>query len=110
MTSPPPSAVPRQVARVRRRLLLHSAADLLCRCWAAALALAAVWFLLQPLLLSEPTGWLRWGVAGGMAVAATGLAVGLALRRAPSDVAAALEIDRRFGLRERVTTAVTLSA
>src|SRR5262249_46788777 len=73
-----------------------------------ALALAAVWFLLQPLILGSPPEWLRWAVAGGCVGVGAVLAVVLAVVRAPSRLAAALSLDEKFNLRERVTTPLTL--
>jgi hypothetical protein len=49
-------------------------------------------------------------VAGGLAAAGTLAALLLALLRRPTRLATALALDERFGLKERVTTAVTLPA
>jgi hypothetical protein len=98
----------RQLARVRRRLFAQTLLVTLAWAWSAALAVAAAWFLAQPWLWAEPPGWLRWAVAGGLAGCGTLLAVALAVLRRPSHIAAALALDERFGLKERVTTAVTL--
>src|SRR5262245_35070316 len=103
------SPVQRQLARVSRRLFLQVFLDSLFWCLAGALILAAVWFLVQPLVLSAPPDWLRWALAGGLIVAGTALAVVLALVRRPSDLVAALVLDEKFNLRERVTTSLTLA-
>src|SRR5262249_24355695 len=103
-----PTLVQRQIARVGRRLFLHTLLDCLVWCWAGALVLSAVWFLLQPLVLTAPPEWLRWAVAGGCVGVGAILAVVLAVVRAPSRLAAALSMDERFNLRERVTTSLTL--
>jgi hypothetical protein len=103
-----PTVLQRQLARVSRRLFLQTLLDCLVWCWAGALAVSAVWFLLQPFLIESPPDWLRWAVAGGLAGAGAVLAVVLACVWAPSRLAAALSLDERFGLKERVTTMLTL--
>ncbi|MCC6419088.1 MAG: hypothetical protein IT429_12710 [Gemmataceae bacterium] len=110
MTRPALSPVEQQLRRVRRRLVVQTLLDRLAWCWAGALALAAGWFLLQPLVLPEAEEWVRWAVAGGLAAAATVLAVVLTRLAAPSRLGAALELDERFGLKERVTTSLSLGA
>jgi hypothetical protein len=105
----PASAVHRQVSRASHRLFVQTLLDSLVWCWTAALLTAVVWFLVQPLVLGKPDEWVRWAIAAGIFVIATGVGVALAWRRSPSHVAAALELDGRFQLRERVTTALTLA-
>jgi hypothetical protein len=51
----------------------------------------------------------RWAVAGGVFALATVAAVVRSLIRRPSPVHAALALDERFGLKERVTTGLTLA-
>jgi hypothetical protein len=97
-----------QVSRVSRRLWLQTLVNQLVWCWTGALAVGVGWFLVQPLVMAEPPAWLRWAVAGGAVAVATVLAVVLAWVRRPSPVAAALSLDERFGLKERVTTSLTL--
>jgi hypothetical protein len=97
-----------QISRVRRRLFLQKLLTYLVWSLVAALAAAAVWFLLQPLLIVDAAPWLRWTVLGAaVGVAALG-SFGLAMLKAPSAVTAALSLDERFQLRERVTTSLTL--
>jgi hypothetical protein len=105
------SATPldRQVARVRRRLLLQTLLERLAGGWLGSLACAAGWFIAEPYLLPDAAAWLRWAVAGGLAGAGTLLAVGRAVLNMPSLVAAGLALDERFHLKERVTTTLTLS-
>src|SRR5260370_19411423 len=102
------SVLQRQISHVRRRLFLQQLLTYLAWSWFGALAASALWFLVQPLLVPEAAPWLRWTVLGCGLVAATAGSVALALPRAPSAVAAALSLDERFQLRERVTTSPTL--
>jgi hypothetical protein len=103
------SLLHRQVARVHRRLALQTFLNSLAWCWAGAVLLAAGWFLLQPYLIDGAPDWLRWAVASGLAGVATLLAAALGLLRAPSRLTAALSLDSAFGLKERVTTSLTLT-
>ncbi len=98
-----------QVARVRRRLFGQMLLETLVWSWVGALALAAGWFLTEPYVHADAAPWLRWAVGGGLAGAGMVLAIVLAVRKTPSHVAAALALDERFHLQERVTTALTLS-
>jgi hypothetical protein len=98
----------RQVSRVRRRLFLQTLLNALVGCWLGALVLAAGWFLAQPFFFAEPWPLLRWVVLGGLVGTGTVLGVVLAWLRTPSSLAAALTLDERFGLKERVTTGLTL--
>jgi hypothetical protein len=99
----------RQVARVHRRLFLQTLLNFLTWCWAGAILLSAGWFVAQPHLLTQPPQWLRWVVAGGALGAGTVLAVVFAILRAPPKLTAALSLDSAFGLKERVTTSLTLA-
>src|SRR5947209_4759575 len=98
----------RQVARVRRRLVLQILVRLLVRCWLAALLGAVVWFLAEPFLVGDSRLPLRWSVLGAMVGTATLLAVALTMRQVPSSIVAALSLDERFQLKERATTSLTL--
>src|SRR5262249_22013066 len=99
----------RQIVRVNRRLFFQTLVNGIAWWWAGALALAAIWFVAQPFVVQAPPDWLRWAVAGGLVGVATVLAVALAVVRAPSKLAAALFLDEKFALKERVTTSLTLS-
>src|SRR5207248_11484683 len=70
--------------------------------------LASDWRLAQPVLLPGTADWLGWAVSGGLVLLATVLAATLACLAAPSRLAAALALDERFGLKERVTTSLSL--
>lgn len=104
------SAAPieRTVRAARRRLFLQALLNRLVACSAGALVLALGWLLAEPWLIETPPDWLKWAVAGGLAGVGTVLAVVLAVRAAPTRTAAALELDARFNLKERVTTALSL--
>jgi hypothetical protein len=108
MASSLPPILHRQLARVSRRLFAQTLLDCLVWCWAVALVLSVGWFLLQPYAVAAAPEWLRWAVAGGAVGAGTLLAVALAVVWTPSRLAAALLLDERFGLKERVTTSLTL--
>jgi hypothetical protein len=103
------SLLHRQVARVHRRMVLQTFLNSLAWCWVGAVLLSAGWFLLQPYLIDGAPDWLRWAVAAGLAGVATLLAVALGVLQAPSRLTAALSLDSVFGLKERVTTSLTLS-
>lgn len=102
--------VQKSVAAARRRLFLDALFSRLGVCWAVALAVSVGWFLAEPQLLAAPPAWLRWAVLGGAATLAAAVAVFWAARRTPTRSGAALELDRRFRLNERATTALGLDA
>jgi hypothetical protein len=97
-----------QVNRVSRRLLFQTLINRLI--WGVALALiaATVWFLLEPFVVAAAPPWLRWTVAAALAVVGVTVAVVLAVRSAPSQLASAFELDQKFELKERVTTSLSL--
>jgi len=109
MTLPARTLVERQVARVSRRLFIQTLLSHLAVAWAAALAATAGWLLAEPFALAEPQPQLRWIVLGVALGLATVTAVVTALRRTPGRTRAALSLDEQFQLRERVTTAYSLS-
>ncbi len=102
------SVLERQIQRVRRRLFVQAFMDYLLRCLAGALVAIAFWFVLQPLVLVEGSAW-RWPMALGLLACGTLAALVLARWRAPSSLDAALALDDKFALKERVTTLLTLS-
>lgn len=100
----------RQLAKVSRRLLVQTFMDALVWYLAGALVLSAIWFVAQPFLIEEAPVWLRWAVAGGVAGVLSLAAMIHAVIASPSKLTAALSFDEKFGLKERVTTSLTLSA
>ena len=102
--------IERSVQRARRRLFLHLLVNRLAWGWALGLAVSLGWLLAEPWLVASAEPWWRWAVLGGSLAIATVVAGILAWRGTPSKAIAALELDSRFGLRERVTTALDLPA
>ncbi len=108
MTPTIPAPLDRCIARARRRLFGDRWLHAVGLGVSAGLGTGLLWFLAEPWLFSTPVDGVRWIVAG----AATGLGAlagtvwSFATR--PSKAVAALELDRRFALHERVTTAVGL--
>jgi uncharacterized coiled-coil DUF342 family protein len=109
MARPQLSPLQRQIARVSRRLFLQTMLGCLLWCWAAALATTAAWFVAQPFLAVTVGDAWRLPIAGGLVGLATLVAMVLAVLKAPPRLAAALLLDEKFGLKERVTTSLTLA-
>ena len=110
MASVPSLLLDRQVRKVRRRLVLQSCVNFLIVAWLIAAALMAIWMLVKPYALTQSAKpWMDWAVGGGLFALSTLAAIVLAIRQAPSAVAAALSLDERFQLRERVTTSLAMS-
>lgn len=109
MDRPTPSPLETRVRQARRRLTTQTLLNRLGLAWGCALAVALVWFLVEPIAVPGAKPYLKWAVLGVLAGVATVVAVWLARRSAPSPLTAALAIDERFDLKERVTTAVGLS-
>ena len=110
MTGPTPNSLETRVRQARRRLVTQSLLNRLGLAWGCALALGLLWFLIEPAAVPGAKPYLKWAVLGGLVGAGTVLAVWLTRRAAPSPLSAALAIDQRFELKERVTTALGLTA
>ena len=100
-----------QVKRAHRRLSLELFLNRLLRCWFATLVLAVVAIAVPKLWAVEqlPGSWsLRCIVAGLV----SGLLIAMAWTwlRGRSELEAAVEIDRRYGLKERIASSLSLSA
>lgn len=98
------------VGRVRRRIFWQNFLDRLPWFWTAGLGATAVWCFFAPLLHEKPSMASALTVAGILIALGTLVAGYLAWRKSPDPIAAALVLDDRFGLRERVTTWMTLDA
>ena len=108
MASASNTLLDRQVRTVRRRLLIQACINRLIVALVIACALTAMWVLAKPYALGVTKPGVDWAVGGGIFAAATLAAIVLAVRQAPSAVDAALSLDHRFNLRERVTTTLTM--
>lgn len=108
MPSAQVTPVQQQVRSVSRRLFVQTLLDQLVWCWAVALVLVTLWLLLHPFLVGAMTAEVRWLLIGGGVGGATVLAGILAWLRRPSAVVAALALDEKFALKERVTTSLLL--
>lgn len=100
----------KQVRRARRRLVLeqfgaHLTACLFFLLLVAALAIAAG--KLWPIPGIDDRTW-TFAWLGGAAAGAVLAALGWTIYRAQTSLEAAIELDRRFGLRERVSSALAL--
>jgi hypothetical protein len=96
------------VRAARLRLVTQLAMNRLAVAWAIGLAAALAWFVVEPVVLESPAPWLRWVVLGTCLFFASAFAVRRTFVSAPSRSEAALELDGRFGLSERATTALGL--
>jgi hypothetical protein len=95
----PTSAVECAIRVARRRIAGQLLLDRVAVAWAVALAVGLVWLLIDPD---------RWSITVTLVAVATLVAVVRTVRDYPATVAAALELDGRFSLKERVTAAVGL--
>lgn len=100
----------KQVAIVRRRLAVQRFLGWLVWGWFGALLVAVVAIGVQKLFLTEVDGTI-WGAAwiGGAVVAGVLFAIVATVWSRSSDLEAAIELDRRFGLKERVSSSLALS-
>ena len=110
MANPPLAPAQRQLRRARRRLFLQLLLDALVIGWSLALIVSACWLVAQPHLFGQASRLLNWSIAGATVALATIAALVVAAIRRPSPITAALIFDERFGLKERMTTSLTLAA
>jgi DNA repair exonuclease SbcCD ATPase subunit len=96
----------KQVRRVMRRLNFQQFVEVLIWCWVAALTLALCWTLVEKLWRPFIEPW--WLTVVGSLVLGLIAAVAIWLFRRPSSVQAAVALDQAFGLKERVSTTLTL--
>jgi hypothetical protein len=102
--------VEKQVRRVRLRLFMQVVVESVALGWALGFLLAMCWFLLRPFAFAGLGDAVRWSVPAALLGLGTIAGLLLAWRRRPDRVRASLSLDERFGLQERVTTFLTLSA
>jgi hypothetical protein len=99
----------KQVDRARRRLWAELFFGRLVKCWFVALLVATIAVAVPKVMTIEnlPAQWSAWWLGGAVAL---GLVVALAwtMIRGRSEFDAAVEIDRRFDLKERVASSLSL--
>jgi uncharacterized coiled-coil DUF342 family protein len=100
--------VERVVRSARRRLGAQTVFDGITGGLTLMLFWFLVWLLVEPLLLEPAPAYRRWNLLGFLLINTVVVAVGLGIYFRPSRLKAALELDARFQLRERVTSALTL--
>ncbi len=98
-----------RILQVRRRLFIQTLFNRLGLAWGLALALGLLWLLLGPVVMPNGPPLLKWAVLGGAAALGTVAALWTSIRSVPTPLSAALAIDQRYALKERVTTALTLT-
>ena len=108
MTTNPLAPLDRGVRSARRRLVAQSVINRLAVAWAIALGIGLVWILVETFLFTTVVEAQKWFVVGGLFAVATLFVIVKSIRTAPSQRTAALELDGRFSLNERVTTALSL--
>jgi len=99
--------IERSVRKARRRLFAQLLLTRLPVAWSVALLAGLAWVVAEPTLGSAAA--YRWPVLGALVAVATVAAVWSARRGTPGVTGVALEVDSRFALCERLTTAVGLS-
>lgn len=97
----------RRVRSAWRRLFVQTFARHLAWWWCGCFAAAAVALFAARYFLASPPSWQM--VAGGAALGGLFAALATALWKTPSLERAAVELDRRLGLAERVSSALALS-
>ncbi len=107
---PKQMSIRKQVSRARRRLWVELFLNRLVRCWFVALLAAAAAIAVPKLVAIEnlPVPWTAWWLGGALGA---GLLVALVWTwiRGRSELEAAMEIDRRFDLKERIASSLSLS-
>ncbi|MEM8678265.1 MAG: hypothetical protein AAGF97_02820 [Planctomycetota bacterium] len=100
-----------QVAKVRRRLFIDSTLRVIAWTLFVTLCVSVIGLAIPKIwpMAVDSTVWVRSWLVGGLI---GGLLVGLLLawRRAATSLDAAIEIDRRFGLKERVSSTLALGS
>ena len=100
----------KQVRQAQRRLALQQFSKVLPWCWFFALLLAGIAIVVHkffPVIKDEPLWIAAW--TGGSMVAGLIVAIAWTFWGKGDSLAAAIEVDRRFALKERVSTALALT-
>jgi hypothetical protein len=99
-----------QVARARRRLILGQFFAAIAWCWTIAFAIAAIGLAMAKLFPLNIDGriWMVAWIGGALVVGTLAAAVWTWIGR-HDPLFAAIEIDRRFGLKERVSSVLALT-
>jgi hypothetical protein len=99
-----------QVRRAWRRLSVELFLERLAMCWFVAFGAAAAAIAAPKIFTIEnlPTQWVTWWCGAALAVGTT-FALAWTWARGRSELDAAVEIDRRFGLKERVASSLSLT-
>jgi hypothetical protein len=105
----PKATLHKQVSRVSQRLFLQIFLNRSVWCLTGVLLLTAIWLFAHPFVFGLAEPWLRWTIIGGGFVLGIVLALGWTFLSHPSQLSAALALDQQFGLKERVTTSLTLT-
>lgn len=92
-----------------RRLFVQNLLNSLAVSWSVALFVGLLVVVFLPGLWPTANAHLKWYLVGGLVAIGTVVGFWLAKRRAPSLSRAALEVDTRFNLKERITTAFGLT-
>jgi hypothetical protein len=104
-------SIRKQVSRARRRLWIELFLHRLIRCWFVALLAAAIAIGIPKLvaIAGLPAEWTALWLGGAVA---SGVLVALVWTwlRGRTELDAAMEIDRRFGLKERIASSLSLTA
>jgi len=101
--------IERKVAAARRRLILARFGRTACITLFAALIVATI-AIAVPAIVFVDVDYQSWvyGWVGGSTLTAVFAAAAVALLTAPTSAEVAAEVDRRFGLRERLSSSLTL--
>src|SRR5262245_57222785 len=101
----------KQVAKARRRMSIQHFLAALGWCLFATLIVASIAIGVQKWLLADINGakWATWWLAGAVGGGLLAAAVWTWWARL-AELDAAMEIDRRFGLKERISSSLALSA
>lgn len=98
----------KRMHEARKRLITQQALQYIGQGIGVALALCIGWLLLEPFLTLAQPMTCRYAFIGGVLTMAILTAIWRTWSAAPTALATALEIDQRFQLNERLTTAYTL--